>query len=471
MNTSSLNLTRRYVLALSFVAVLSITAFITLRAAITAQETSAAVVNVAGRQRMLSQRISRFALLLVLNQDTAEAAALRETLQNNVALFEASHSGLLKGGSVTGISSGEILVLPGNPTTEVQKMYFSAPMNLDQQVTTYIEEARLLLAEPKSELTLENSHLRYLLTASASEILTSLNTVTSQYQKESEAAIAGLGALEAGVLGITLITLLVEALFIFRPMVQQITQHTEELEEKSKLVERQNLQLESRARAITLSAEVSRHLSVARTPHQLAVDVVEQVQSAFKYYHAHIYFVDETTGDLIMAGGTGEAGTLMLAQSHKVPKGRGLVGRAAETKAPVLVSNVLQAEGWLPNPLLPDTKSEAAIPILLGQQVLGILDVQQNIINGLHEDDVDILQSLAGQVAISLQNARSFEQSKSQADLESLVNIIGQKIQRATTMEETLQTAIRELGTALGATRVSASIGGHQGGGNGASQN
>lgn len=458
MNTSNLSLTRRYVLALSFVAFLSITAFLTLRAAIAAQETSAAVVNVAGRQRMLSQRISRFALLLTLNKGTAEAAGLHKTMQDNVALFEASHNGLLKGGSVTGISSGEVLALPGNPSAEVQQMYFGTPMKLDEQVTTYISEARLLLDAPESELTLNNPHLNYLLTASASEILTSLNTVTGQYQKESESAILKLELLEAIVLAITLITLFMEALLIFRPMVQQITKRTSELEENSQLVERQNLRLASRARAIALSAEVSRHLSVARTPHQLAADVVEQVQSAFNYYHAHIYFIDEASGDLIMAGGTGKAGATMLASGHKIPKGRGLVGRAAETKTPVLVPDVSQAEGWLPNQLLPDTKSETAIPILSGGEALGVLDVQQNTINGLGQDDVEILESLAGQVAISLKNARTFEQSKAQADLESMVNAIGQKIQRAVTVDDTLQTAIREIGLALGASRVSANI-------------
>jgi len=74
---------------------------------------------------------------------------------------------------------------------------------------------------------------------------------------------------------------------------------------------------------------------------------------------------------------------------------------------------------------------------------------------------------VAAQVAASIQNVRQFEQSKAQADLESLVNAIGQKIQRATTVEDTLQTAIRELGLALGASRVSASIAGRQDGGNG----
>lgn len=213
-----------------------------------------------------------------------------------------------------------------------------------------------------------------------------------------------------------------------------------------------------RALAVQTSAEVSRRLSVATNPRQLAVDVVEQVQEAFHYYHAHIYFLDTATGDLLMAGGTGEVGATLLARGHKVLKGRGLVGRAAATNASVLVADVSQAEGWLPNPLLPDTKSEAAIPIAIGQQVLGVLDVQQNIVNGLGDEDVELLQSLAGQVAISLQNARSFEQAKEQADLESLVNAIGQKIQRAPTVDAALQTAVREVGLALGASRVSANV-------------
>ncbi len=217
-----------------------------------------------------------------------------------------------------------------------------------------------------------------------------------------------------------------------------------------------------RTLVVQTSAEISRRLSAAINPSQLAVDVVEQVQSAFNYYHAHIYFLDEETGDLIMAGGTGEAGATMLARNHKVPKGRGLVGRAAATNASILVPDVSKEEGWLPNALLPDTKSEAAIPISSGRQVLGVLDVQQNTINGLNEEDVSLLQSLASQVSISLQNTRSFEQSKEQAELESLVNAIGQKIQRTTTVEDTLQTAIREIGLALDATRVSANIGSHQ---------
>jgi len=213
-----------------------------------------------------------------------------------------------------------------------------------------------------------------------------------------------------------------------------------------------------RSLQVQTAAEVSRRLSAVTDPRQLAVEVVEQVQRAFNYYYAQIYLLDETGDNLVLTGGTGEAGASMLARKHSVPKGRGLVGRAADTNTSVLVPDVSQEEGWLPNDMLPETRTEAAVPISFGGQVYGVLDVQHSVVNGLTVDDVTLLESLAGQAAISLQNARSYEQSRRQAEFESLTNMIGQRIQRATSIEETLQTAIRELGTAIGASRVKANI-------------
>jgi len=213
-----------------------------------------------------------------------------------------------------------------------------------------------------------------------------------------------------------------------------------------------------RTRALAASTEVSRRISTILDQRQLVKEVVEQVQSAFNYYHVHIYLVDESNRDLVMAGGTGEAGATMLARGHRLPTGKGLVGRAAETNTPVYVPDTSKDSNWLPNPLLPETKSEAAVPIAISGLVLGVLDVQQNMVAGLSEDDVTLLQSIANQVAIAVRNASSYEQSRSQAELESLVNSIGQKIQRAGTVEDVLQTAIREVGVALGASRVSASL-------------
>jgi putative methionine-R-sulfoxide reductase with GAF domain len=213
-----------------------------------------------------------------------------------------------------------------------------------------------------------------------------------------------------------------------------------------------------RTKALATSAEVTRRLAAILDPHQLAGEVVNEVRNAFDYYYAQIYLLDESGENLVIAGGTGDAGATMLARGHSLPKGRGLVGRAADANASVLVPDVSQEEGWLPNELLPETKTEAAIPISIGDQVMGVLDVQHNLVDGLTHEDVILLESLAGQVAISLRNARSYEQSRKQAELESIVNVIGQKIQRTVSIEDTLQTAIRELGTAIGAARVRASL-------------
>lgn len=165
-----------------------------------------------------------------------------------------------------------------------------------------------------------------------------------------------------------------------------------------------------RTRALATSTEVSRRLSAALDTNQLVKEVVEQVQQAFNYYHAHIYLMDAESKELIMAGGTGDAGRKMLERGHKLAPGQGLVGRAATTREPILVSDTSHSADWLPNPLLPETRSEVAIPITIGNQVLGVLDVQHNIVDGLKREDLEALQSIANQVAIAIQNARSYSE-------------------------------------------------------------
>lgn len=230
------------------------------------------------------------------------------------------------------------------------------------------------------------------------------------------------------------------------------------LARSNRQLEALNLELEARVlrrtRALELSNAVSRRLSTILDRDRLVAEVVDQLQKAFDYYHVHVYLLDETGKRLVMAGGSGDAGQQLLRRGHELPLGQGLVGRAAVTRLPVLAPDVRSEPAWLPNALLPDTRAEVAVPVMLGEELLGVLDVQHNVVDGLGPEDVETLTSVANQAAVGLQNARLYAAAQRQVESELLLNAITQRIQSTTTVEEALQVAVRELGRALPGSRA-----------------
>jgi GAF domain-containing protein len=96
---------------------------------------------------------------------------------------------------------------------------------------------------------------------------------------------------------------------------------------------------------------------------------------------------------------------------------------------------------------------------MIGENVIGVLDVQSDEVGHFTDEDVNIQTTLAAQIAVALQNAETYALTQRQAEHEALVNLIGQRIQGATSVEDALQVAIRELGRALGAKRTSVQLG------------
>ncbi|HSM56338.1 MAG TPA: GAF domain-containing protein [Candidatus Sulfomarinibacteraceae bacterium] len=264
-----------------------------------------------------------------------------------------------------------------------------------------------------------------------------------------------------------------QALGRARASERELASANEELESLNQELE---ARVAARTRALELSADVSRRLSTILDQEELVHTVVDQLQEAFDYYHVHIYVLDEDSSRLQMVGGTGEAGRRMLQRGHTIPVGKGLVGRAAETAVPIVVPDVSREPGWLPNELLPETRSEIAVPIMRRGQVLGVLDVQDNEVGGLTTENAELLQSISNQVAVALQNARLFAEAERRAQREALLGDIAQQIQSTTDVDSALQVAVRELGRALERKQtavrlmtplVEAGTGGHGGSGDG----
>jgi PAS domain S-box-containing protein len=171
-------------------------------------------------------------------------------------------------------------------------------------------------------------------------------------------------------------------------------------------------QAERRAAELATVARVSATTTTLLDVESLLVAVSELTKENFHLYHAHVYLLDESGETLMLAAGAGEAGYIMKIAEHSIPFNReqSLVARAARTQQGIIVNDVTQSENFLPNPLLPDTKSELAVPLRVGTDLLGVLDVQSDEINRFSEEDVKIQTALADQIAVAINNARAFEQ-------------------------------------------------------------
>jgi len=236
----------------------------------------------------------------------------------------------------------------------------------------------------------------------------------------------------------------------FNTMAEQLGSLLGELEER----------VAARTKDLATVAEVGTVTSTILESNRLLQEVVNLTKERFNLYHSHIYLLDEEGKNLVLTAGAGEPGRIMAAERRSIPLNleQSLVARAARERKGVIVNDVTEAPDFLPNPLLPDTRAELAVPMIVSNTLIGVFDIQSDQAGRFTTSDIDIQTTLAAQLATSIQNVRSFEQSKKQADFETKVNLIGQKIQQTTSIEETLQIAIRELGMAIGAPRVKVDI-------------
>lgn len=171
-------------------------------------------------------------------------------------------------------------------------------------------------------------------------------------------------------------------------------------------------ELDKRAHLLEAAAAVGQSSNSILDPDELIQSVVDQIRESFDLYYVGLFFTDESGEQAILRSGTGAAGQAMLLRGHRITVGSGMVGWAiANNQARVALEAGADAVR-LASSELPDTRSEAALPLRSRGKVIGALTVQSTQENAFDDTTLTVLQTMADQVAIALENARLYGQAE-----------------------------------------------------------
>ena len=165
---------------------------------------------------------------------------------------------------------------------------------------------------------------------------------------------------------------------------------------------------------LSLATEVSRAATTILDHDLLSKEVVELIRARFNLYYVGLFLLDEQGETAVLQAGTGEAGRLQIERHHHQRiGGTSMIGTCIANGQAIVEQDITQAKAFKFNPLLPDTRSELAMPLRTRGQIIGALTVQSSQKGAFTGETVAVLQSLADQLAIAIENASLFDQIQS----------------------------------------------------------
>jgi GAF domain-containing protein len=183
---------------------------------------------------------------------------------------------------------------------------------------------------------------------------------------------------------------------------------------------------------------------------------VRLIRDRFEYHHVSVFLIDDIGQNAILAEATGSAGEQMKKQGHQLEVGsRSIIGFVTSQGEPYVADDVALDELHQPHSLLPEAQTELGIPLKAGDRVIGALDVQHTLAHTFSSDDIAVLQILADQLAVAIENARLFEETLRRAQREQTVLELTSEVRAHEDLSDMLQAAVREMREALGAKRSS----------------
>jgi len=240
-------------------------------------------------------------------------------------------------------------------------------------------------------------------------------------------------------------------------------------ERKRVELERERLLVDVRRRAIQLqtASEVSHAASSILSLDELLRKTVELIRERFDLYYVGLFLVGKAREYAVLHAGTGEAGRLMLERAHRLAiDEHSMIGWCVANKKARIALDVGQEAVRFENPLLPETHSELALPLVTRGEIVGAMTVQSREVAAFSEQDIAVLQTMADQIANAIANTQLYQQvqaalteTRHLAQRERLAGVISNKIRAAVGVEDVLRIAVEELRQAMGSTRAVARLG------------
>ncbi len=199
----------------------------------------------------------------------------------------------------------------------------------------------------------------------------------------------------------------------FNSMTSQLRALINQLEERVHLrtqeIEAQNTKLSHRARQLETVSEVARQIVSSQELEPLLLSITQLISERFNFYHVGIFLLDQNKENAVLRAANSAGGQKMLARRHMLRVGKvGIVGYVTGTGQARIATDVGTDAVFFNNPDLPNTRSEMALPLKMGNTIIGALDIQSTEPNAFHTEDIELFNTLTDQVAIAIYNNQLF---------------------------------------------------------------
>jgi len=199
------------------------------------------------------------------------------------------------------------------------------------------------------------------------------------------------------------------------------------------------------------AARAARNITTILDSYELFNRTVDIICDEFGFYYAGVFLLDERKEYAVLKAGRGEAGKAMITEGHRLAVGgNSMIGASIANKQGRIALDVGAEAFFFENPHLPKTRSEMALPLVVGDEAIGALTVQSTEEAAFHEEDIAALQTMADQLAVAIQNANLHRQAERRSRLLKAANRVGKEVTSILDLEKLLPQTVNIICEAYG---------------------